>query len=80
MGTPYGWFKRISTRIHIDQIIESFAVNCSFLERLEIQWDPETIRFNENSRKFVDHIRYFLIKYFNYLINNIIKKKIKVKM
>lgn len=57
MGTSYGWFKRISTRIHVDQIIESFAVNCPQLERLEIQWDPETIRFNENSRKFVDHIR-----------------------
>lgn len=57
MGTPLGWFKKIATRIHVDQIIESFAVNCSNLERLEIQWDPETIRFNENSRKFIDHIR-----------------------
>ena len=34
MGTPYGWFKRISTRIHVDQIIESFAINCPKLERL----------------------------------------------
>jgi hypothetical protein len=57
MGTSLGWFKKIATRIHVDQIIESFAVNCPFLERLEIQWDPETIRFNNNSRKFIDHIR-----------------------
>ena len=34
MGTPYGWFRNISTRIHIDQIIEAFAVNCPNLERL----------------------------------------------
>ncbi len=57
MGTPLGWFKKIATRIHVDQIIESFAMNCPFLERLEIQWDPETIRFNENSRKYIDHLR-----------------------
>lgn len=57
MGTPLGWFKKIATRIHVDQIIESFAVNCPGLERLEIQWDPETIRFNDNSRKFIDHLR-----------------------
>lgn len=57
MGTSLGWFKKIATRIHVDQIIESFAANCPNLERLEIQWDPETIRFNDNSRKFIDHIR-----------------------
>jgi hypothetical protein len=37
--------------------MENFAINCPFLELLEIQWDSETIRFNENSPKFVDHIR-----------------------
>ncbi len=57
MGTSLGWFRKIATRIHVDQIIEAFAVNCPHLERLELQWDPETIRFNENSRKFIDHIR-----------------------
>ena len=25
MGTSLGWFKKIATRIHVDQIIESFA-------------------------------------------------------
>ncbi len=34
MGTPYGYFKQISARIHVDQIIEAFAVNCTNLERL----------------------------------------------
>ena len=58
MGTNLGWFRKIATRIHIDQIIESFAVNCPYLERLEFQWDPETVRFGDNSRKFIDHIRF----------------------
>ncbi|CAF2417150.1 unnamed protein product [Rotaria sp. Silwood2] len=57
MGTPYGWFKKISTRIHIDQILEACAQECQKLERLEIQWDEETLRWNENSSKFIDHIR-----------------------
>lgn len=57
MGTPHGWFKKISTRIHIDQILEACAQECSKLERLEIQWDQETLRWNENSSKFIDHIR-----------------------
>jgi len=57
MGTPHGWFKKMGARIHIDQIIEAFAAHCPYLERLEIQWDPEMIRFNYNSRKFIDHIR-----------------------
>ena len=26
-------------------------------KRLEIQWDEETLRWNENSSKFIDHIR-----------------------
>jgi hypothetical protein len=39
MGTPYGWFKRISTRIHVDQIIEAFAVNCPYLERLGYRFE-----------------------------------------
>ena len=57
MGTPHGWFKKISTRVHIDQILEACAQECPKLERLEIQWDQETLRWNENSSKFIDHIR-----------------------
>ncbi|CAF0749524.1 unnamed protein product [Rotaria sordida] len=57
MGTAFGWFKKISTRIHIDQILDACAQECQKLERLEIQWDEETLRWNENSSKFIDHIR-----------------------
>ncbi|CAF0944028.1 unnamed protein product [Adineta ricciae] len=57
MGTPHGWFKKINTRIHIDQVLDACAHECQKLERLEIQWDEETLRWNENSSKFIDHIR-----------------------
>lgn len=57
LGTADGWFLRINTRVHIDQIVECFAQHCPQMERLEIQWDPDTIRFSDKSNKFVDHIR-----------------------
>lgn len=57
MGTSHSWFRHSSRRIHIDQILEACAVYCPHLERLEIQWDPETLRFSENSSKFIDHLR-----------------------
>ncbi|VDP70758.1 unnamed protein product [Schistosoma mattheei] len=37
--------------------LESFAGYCPNLEALEIQWDPDTIRFSDKSRKFIDRIR-----------------------
>lgn len=57
MGTNLGWFRKIATRIHVDQIMNSFALYCPWLERLEFQWDPETIRYGDNCRKFIDHTR-----------------------
>ncbi|KAL7670881.1 hypothetical protein ACOME3_005797 [Neoechinorhynchus agilis] len=57
MGTPFGWFRRISTRIHIDSVMEAIAQMCFKIEHLEVQWDPETLRWTENSSKFIDHLR-----------------------
>ncbi|XP_064629938.1 F-box/LRR-repeat protein fbxl-1-like isoform X3 [Lineus longissimus] len=57
LGTADGWFLKLSSKVHIDQIIEEFAKNCPFLERLEIQWDPQTIRYSDKSSKFIDHLR-----------------------
>lgn len=34
LGTSFGWFKKLSARIHIDQIIQCFAVSCPYLERI----------------------------------------------
>ena len=57
LGTADGWFLKLTTKVHIDQVIEGFAQNCPYMSRLEIQWDPDTIRFSDKSNKFVDHIR-----------------------
>nr|KAG5690046.1 hypothetical protein BaRGS_009853 [Batillaria attramentaria] len=57
LGTANGWFLRMQSRVHVDQIVEAFAQFCPRLERLEIQWDPDTIRFSDKSNKFIDHIR-----------------------
>jgi hypothetical protein len=57
IGTANGWFLRMSTRVHIDQIIICLSQNCPKLERLEVQWDPDTIRYSDNSSKFIDQLR-----------------------
>ncbi|KAG5448128.1 F-box protein of unknown function [Clonorchis sinensis] len=57
LGAAHGWFFKYNTRVHIDKILESFAAHCPNLEALEIQWDPDTIRFSDKSRKFIDRIR-----------------------
>ena len=57
IGTPNGWFLKLSTRVHIDQIMIALGQSCAKLERLEIQWDPDTIRSGDNSSKFIDMLR-----------------------
>ncbi|KAL8561487.1 hypothetical protein ACOMHN_011169 [Nucella lapillus] len=57
LGTANGWFLRMQGRVHVDQIVEAFAQHCPRLERMEMQWDPDTIRFSDKSNKFIDHIR-----------------------
>ncbi len=47
----------MSRRIHVDQILDACAIHCPDLQRLEIQWDSETLRYSENSSKFIDHLR-----------------------
>ncbi|KAI3386648.1 hypothetical protein SNEBB_002318 [Seison nebaliae] len=57
VGTAYGNYRQISARVHIDQIIEAVALSCPSLRRFEVQWDTETLRFNNKSSKFIDHLR-----------------------
>ena len=57
IGTANGWFLKMSTKVHIDQIIIALSQHCHRLERVEIQWDPDTIRYSENSSKFIDALR-----------------------
>ncbi|XP_046366198.1 F-box/LRR-repeat protein fbxl-1-like isoform X2 [Haliotis cracherodii] len=57
LGTANGWFLKMSSRVHVDQIVEAFAQHCPKLLRVEIQWDPDTIRYSDKSNKFIDHLR-----------------------
>lgn len=70
LGTANGWFLKIQSKIHVDQIVEAFAQNSPKLERLEIQWDPDTIRFSDKSNKFVDHIRLVLVIWSLLILNS----------
>lgn len=57
MGTPEDCCPKVNTRIHVDQFLNVIGDHCTKLERLEIRWDPETIRFSERSSKFIDILR-----------------------
>ncbi|XP_076317309.1 uncharacterized protein LOC143229204 isoform X1 [Tachypleus tridentatus] len=57
MGMPEGCCQKIHQKIHIDSLIDSIANNCIPLERLEIRWDPDTLRFSDRSSKAIDSIR-----------------------
>uniref|UniRef100_A0A0X3P0S1 F-box/LRR-repeat protein 20 n=1 Tax=Schistocephalus solidus TaxID=70667 RepID=A0A0X3P0S1_SCHSO len=57
LGSPDGWFFKYNTRVHVDQILHAFAQNCPNLTALEIQWDQDTLRFSDKSRKFIDKLR-----------------------
>ena len=58
LGTAHGWFLGLNQRNHVDQIIARFAQYTPRLEALEIQWDPDSIRFTDKSSKFIDLLRY----------------------
>merc|ERR1711962_1525409 len=57
IGTANGWFRELSSRIIIDQLIELLSKHCPDMERLELQWDTDTLRFSDKSSKSIDHIR-----------------------
>ena len=53
MGMPEGCCQKIHQKIHVDSLIDSIANNCQLIERLEIRWDSETLRFSDRSSKAV---------------------------
>ena len=50
---PEGCCQKIHQKIHIDSLIDSMANNCPRIERLEIRWDPQTLRFSDRSNKAI---------------------------
>lgn len=57
-----GTFERLGVNIHVDQLMDTIASNCSQLERLELRWDPENLRFSDKSQKAVDLLRVKCLK------------------
>jgi len=58
MGTQ----ERLGVNIHVDQLMDGIANNCLDLERLELRWDPENLRFSDKSQKAIDILRVKCIK------------------
>ena len=48
-----GTHESITTKIHVDHMIDSLAKHCHQLERLEFRWDNDTLR--EDSREVAEH-------------------------
>lgn len=57
MGMPVGCCQKIQQKVHIDSLIDAIANRCQNIQRLEVSWDSETLRFSDRSSKAVDLIR-----------------------
>lgn len=57
MGMPVGCCQKIQQKVHIDSLIDAIANRCQYIQRLEVSWDSETLRFSDRSSKAVDLIR-----------------------
>lgn len=53
MGTT----ERLGGNIHVDQLMDTIGSSCPALERLELRWDPENLRFSDKSQKAIDMLR-----------------------
>lgn len=58
MGTQ----ERLGVNILVDQLMDSIARNCLNLERLELRWDPDNLRFSDKSQKAIDTMRVKCLK------------------
>ncbi|KAG7297347.1 hypothetical protein JYU34_019318 [Plutella xylostella] len=58
MGTQ----ERLGVNIHVDQLMDGIANYCPNLERLELRWDPENLRFSDKSQKAIDILRVKCLK------------------
>ncbi|XP_050534766.1 F-box/LRR-repeat protein 2 isoform X2 [Daktulosphaira vitifoliae] len=58
MGTQ----ERLMGNILVDQLMDGIATNCPKLERLELKWDPDNLRFSDKSQKAIDIFRVKCLK------------------
>ena len=45
MGMPLDCAGRMQTKIHVDQLTDTIALNSRFIQRLELSWDSENLRW-----------------------------------
>nr|CAG4638366.1 EOG090X03ZI [Cyclestheria hislopi] len=57
MGMPEGCCPKIHQKVLVDQLVDCIALNCPELERLELRWDPDTLRYSDKSQKAIDTLR-----------------------
>lgn len=58
MGTQ----ERLGVNILVDQLMDTIARNCVNVERLELRWDPDNLRFSDKSQKAIDTLRVKCLK------------------
>lgn len=58
MGTS----EKLGVNIHVDQLMDTIASSCGTLERLELRWDPDNLRFSDKSQKAIDLLRVKCLK------------------
>lgn len=58
MGTQ----ERLGVNILVDQLMDGISNNCVNLERIELRWDPDNLRFSDKSQKAIDFIRVKCLK------------------
>ncbi|GJQ75847.1 hypothetical protein Trydic_g17915 [Trypoxylus dichotomus] len=58
MGTQ----ERLGVNILVDQLMDSIANHCPSVERIELKWDPENLRFSDKSQKAIDTLRVKCLK------------------
>ncbi|KAM7364549.1 F-box/LRR-repeat protein FipoQ isoform 2-T2 [Cochliomyia hominivorax] len=58
MGTS----EKLGVNIHVDQLMDTIASSCGNLERLELRWDPDNLRFSDKSQKAIDLLRVKCLK------------------
>lgn len=58
MGTQ----ERLGGNILVDQLMDGIATNCPTVERVELRWDPENLRFSDKSQKAIDTLRVRCLK------------------
>ncbi|KAK2706226.1 F-box/LRR-repeat protein 2-like [Artemia franciscana] len=57
MGMAEGCCQKIQQKILVDYLMDCIATNCPEIERLELRWDPDTLRYSDKSQKAVDALR-----------------------